>query len=138
MFATEETLIGPLYRLNLICSFPRSRGVISCSLELHISFLKRSQDGVTPLCSVHSILFAAQTLPFKLPIIRRPTIIPQIGAVELEQEDLESPLTLFFLSLFFLRLKESLLAFREPILSTDMEAAVGTSFPTSSHKDGYL
>lgn len=63
----EETLTGPLYRLNLICRFPGSRGVISSSLELHISSLRRSRCGVTFLCTVHSILFAAQTLPFKLP-----------------------------------------------------------------------
>lgn len=60
--------------------------------------LKTFPCGVAPLGLVHSILFVAQTLPFKLPITRRPTIIPQIGAVELEQgEDLESPLTLVFL-----------------------------------------
>lgn len=107
-----ETLTGPLYRLNLIFRFPGSQGVISCSLGLHISSLKRSQAGVTPLCSVHSILFAAQTLPFKLPIIRRPTIIPQIGVVELEQGE----------DLTFFPLSEAkgifLLEFREPILST--------------------
>lgn len=114
--AQEETLTGPLYRLNLIRRLPGSRGVISSSPELHISSLKRSQHDVTPLCVVHSILFAAQTLSFELPIKRRPKIIPQIGAVELEQgEDLESPFssppTPLFKGAF-------LLGSREPVLPT--------------------
>lgn len=77
--AQEETLTGPLYRLNLIRRLPGSRGVISSSPELHISSLKRSRHDVTPLCVVHSILFAAQTLSLELPIKRRLKIISQIG-----------------------------------------------------------
>lgn len=90
--AQEETLTGPFYRLNLIRRLPGSRGVISSSPELHISSLKRSRHDVTPLCVVHSILFAAPTLSLELPIKRRLKIISQIGAAELERgEDLESP-----------------------------------------------
>lgn len=64
---------------------PRKQRCNKLSSELHISSLKCSWCGVTLLCTARSILFAAQTLPFQLPIKRRPKIILQIGVVESEQ-----------------------------------------------------
>lgn len=66
---------------------------------------------------VCSILFAAQTLSFELPIKRRPKIIPQIGAVEFEQgEDFENPFS--SPPPFFDSKEPFLLRAREPVLLT--------------------
>lgn len=109
----EETLTEPLYRLNLICGFPGSRGVISSLLELYISSLKCSRHGVAPLCSMHSI--CSPTLSFKPPIKRRPKIISEIRAVDLEQgEGLESPFSSPHPP--FDAKEVFLLRFREPVL----------------------
>lgn len=108
-------LYGASLQIKSDLQAPESRGVISSSPELHMSSLKCSRCDVTPLCVVHSILFAAQTLSFELPIKRRPKIIPQIGAVDLDQgEDLEIPFSSLPTPLFDVK-GAFLLRSREPV-----------------------
>lgn len=93
VFTEEEALTRLLDRLNLTCKFHRSRGVLSCSLELHVSSL--NIPGVLQLPFAQHTQFYLQ--PKLCPLIphHREAYSNSLNW-SLSQGAWESPLTLFF------------------------------------------